>query len=416
MAITAARGVKDILPAESQRWRWLEEQFVSVCRQFGYQEMRVPLFEATELFQRGVGEATDIVRKEMYTFEDRSERSLTLRPEFTASIVRSLIEHKLYADALPLKVFTYGPLFRYERPQAGRQRQFHQFDIEVFGSALPAVDAEIIAVGYELYRRIGIPDIEVQLNSIGCSVCRPLHRQAMLDYLAQRLDRLCPDCQERYKLNPLRVFDCKNEACQAEFQELPLMRDYLCDDCRDHFAQVQQYLDDYGISYTMNDRLVRGLDYYNRTVFEYYSAATDVGALGGGGRYDPLVAEIGGPSVPGAGFGLGIERILIALQEKEIPEQRLDIYLAALGDAALRQGIKLMQQLRRAEISCEADLLQRGLKAQMRQADRMKARYVAILGDDELAASQVTLRDMETREQENVGFDQVLSWLQSRLR
>ncbi|MCL2548027.1 MAG: histidine--tRNA ligase, partial [Symbiobacteriaceae bacterium] len=368
--ITAPRGVHDILPEQSSRWRWLEEQFVEVCRLYGFQEIRLPYFESTELFQRGVGEATDIVRKEMYTFDDRSQRSLTLRPEITAGIVRALIEHKLYAEAMPLKLFTYGALFRYERPQSGRYRQFHQFDIEIFGTASPLADAEIIAVGMDLFHRIGLADIEVQLNSIGCAVCRPVHRQAILEYLSQRLNKLCADCQSRYQLNPLRVFDCKNEACQAEFTELPLMKDYLCDDCREHLSLVKTYLEDLGIGYVMNDRLVRGLDYYNRTVFEYYDPQTrEIGALGGGGRYDPLVAELGGPQVPGAGYGLGIERILISLEQRELPQPKLDIYIAALGEDAQRQAVKMLHGLRGSGISGEMDLQHRGLKAQMRQAD-----------------------------------------------
>ena len=405
MAINAPRGVRDILVDESPRWRWLEEQFVEVCRLFGYQEIRLPYFESTELFQRGVGEATDIVRKEMYTFTDRSDRSLTLRPELTASVVRAFIEHKLYAGLLPFKAFTYGPLFRYERPQAGRYRQFHQFDIEVFGSTDASVDAEVIAVGKALFDRIGLQDVEVQLNSIGCHECRPKHRQAMIDFLEVRLDRLCDDCKQRYVLNPLRVFDCKNPSCQAEFTDLPVIGDYLCDDCVDHFEQVQTHLQHYGISYTLNNRLVRGLDYYNRTVFEYFVPYVR-DALGGGGRYDPLVAEIGGPSTPGAGFGLGTERILLALEHLHIQQNAAgpDLFLAALGDDAYRVALSLMQELRGAGISCETDLLRRSLKAQMRHADRLQAKKVIILGDDEVASQEVIVRDMATKDQETVSF------------
>jgi len=410
--------MSDILPQESWRWRWLENQFVAICHLFGYRELRLPLIEHTELFQRGVGEATDIVRKEMYTFPDRSDRSLTLRPEITAGVVRAFVQHKLYnSEVMPLKLFTYGSLFRYERPQSGRYRQFNQFDIEVFGSSLPQTDAEIIAVGMAFFQQIGLTDTEVELNTIGCNVCRPQHRQALMAFLQERLPHLCSDCHSRFELNPLRVFDCKNDNCQQALTGIPLMQDYLCQECQDHFAGVKLYLDYHGISYTLNNRLVRGLDYYNRTVFEFFDPQTraEQGALGGGGRYDPLVAVIGGPEVPGAGFGLGVERILTAISAPKLPEPTCDLFFSTVGKNAEYHAIALMRALRQEGISCEMDLSDRGLRSHMRRADRLQVPLVAILGDNELTEKVVILRNMQTKEQITVAWEdlaaQVLRWL-----
>ena len=407
MAISSPRGVFDILPADSWRWRWLEEQCEEVCRRYGYKELRIPYFEHTELFLRGVGEATDIVRKEMYSFQDRGERSLTLRPELTAGVVRSFIEHKMHNEPLPVRLFTIGPSFRYERPQAGRYRQFHQLNVELFGTHSPLADGEMISVGLELFHHIGLTQltpIQVQLNSIGCSQCRPRHRTAMMEFLEGCLDKVCSDCNSRYRLNPLRVFDCKNSACQVELTGLPVMIDFLCPECDEHFASVQEVLGGYNISYSFNSRLVRGLDYYNRTVFEYFAPQALGIALGGGGRYDPLVELLGGPPVPGVGFAVGIERLLLSLTGKELKEQSLDIYLAPLGEAAELKAIPLAQALRRRGLSCEVDLMQRSLRTQLRQADRLAARYVLILGQDELESKSVLLRNMTTKEQ------QLLTW------
>ena len=408
MALSAPRGVRDILPVESTKWRWLENQFVEICKVFGYHELRIPFFEATELYQRGVGEATDIVQKEMYTFADRSDRSLTLRPEITAGMARSYIEQKLHAGVQPVKLFTYGPLFRYERPQAGRYRQFHQFDIEAFGSLDPMTDAEIIALGWQFFHKIGLEDIQLQINSIGCEHCRPRLRRDMIKYLEQRLDKLCPDCQKRYLQNPLRVFDCKNETCQAEYRDLPVMRGRFCPDCAHHHILVHEYLKAMGIPYIINDRLVRGLDYYNRTVFEFFdpNTAVEIGALGGGGRYDYLVRDLGGPETPGVGFGLGMERILIALDRKGFPytEEKLPLFVVTIGEETAYRAIAIVNSLRKKGIKCEIDIMQRSLKAQLRHANKLGAKKVLIIGEDELQNGKLVLRNMETQSQEEIDY------------
>lgn len=407
---TAPRGTTDILPADARRWSVLERALRDVCDLYGYGEIRTPIFEHTELFARGIGSGTDIVEKEMYTFEDRGERSLTLRPEGTAGAVRAYLERRLDAEAQPVKLYYSGPMFRYERPQAGRTRQFHQLGVECIGSADPAADVEIIAVLVALFRRLGLTEYEIQLNSIGCPDCRPAYVQKLKQALEPVRDSLCKSCQDRFERNTLRLLDCKRESCRELTKDVPLILDSLCGPCEDHFQQVRGYLDEVGIEYTINQRLVRGLDYYTRTVFEFVSpelGAQD--ALGGGGRYDVLVETLGGPPTPAVGFAAGMERILLAASlEDEAAAAPVDTYVVTLGDEGRRAGVVLAERLRAEGFRTELDYMGRSLRAQMRQANRVGAKKVLIIGDDEAAAGTVQLRDMQSGEERTVGRDDVI--------
>ncbi|MDA8353034.1 MAG: histidine--tRNA ligase, partial [Firmicutes bacterium] len=318
MKFRIPRGTQDLLPGEVEKWQYVEEKAKELCRRYHFSEVRTPVFEQTSLFQRGVGETTDIVEKEMYTFEDRGGRSLTLRPEGTASVVRSFVENKLYADTPPTKLYYIGPMFRYERPQAGRQRQFHQFGVEVFGTEEPDVDAEIIDLGYRFYRATGLADVKVELNSVGCPRCRPVHREALVEYLTPHKEELCKDCQSRLERNPMRILDCKNESCHRITEGAPKVIDFLCDHCGPHFDSVKEALELLEVPFHVNTRLVRGLDYYTQTAFEFVLEGKGGGSLGGGGRYNGLVEEVGGPETPGIGFAVGLERVLMALEQQEV--------------------------------------------------------------------------------------------------
>lgn len=407
---TAPRGTTDILPADARRWSVLERALRDVCDLYGYGEIRTPIFEHTELFARGIGSGTDIVEKEMYTFEDRGERSLTLRPEGTAGAVRAYLERRLDAEAQPVKLYYSGPMFRYERPQAGRTRQFHQLGVECIGSADPAADVEVIAVLVALFRRLGLTEYEIQLNSIGCPDCRPAYVQKLKQALEPVRDSLCKSCQDRFERNTLRLLDCKRESCRELTKDVPLILDSLCGPCEDHFQQVRGYLDEVGIEYTINQRLVRGLDYYTRTVFEFVSpelGAQD--ALGGGGRYDVLVETLGGPPTPAVGFAAGMERILLAASlEDEAAAAPVDTYVVTLGDEGRRAGVVLAERLRAEGFRTELDYMGRSLRAQMRQANRVGAKKVLIIGDDEAAAGTVQLRDMQSGEERTVGRGEVI--------
>lgn len=411
MLTTAPKGTYDILPGEVEKWQRIEEIARDLCRRYGYSEIRTPMFEHTELFKRGVGEATDIVGKEMYTFLDKGNRSISLRPEGTAGVVRAFVEHKLYGQPLPQKYYYIGPFFRYERMQAGRSRQFSQFGVEVFGSKSPAIDAEVIALAWDFYKQVGLKDVELQINSVGCQACRPAHREALVNFLKETKEELCPDCQVRLEKNPLRVLDCKNEKCRKLTAEAPVMTDHLCPECAAHFQAVKEYLEMLKIPYTVNNRLVRGLDYYTNTAFEFIS--THVGAqnaVGGGGRYDGLVETVGGPSVPGIGFGLGIDRLLLALENQgvELVKPRvLDVYVVAMGDAAEKEAFRLTAALRAAGLSAEKDTEGKGMKAQLKQANRLNAAYTVILGEDELARRAAGVKNMETGEQVEVELENV---------
>lgn len=404
MAFQKPTGTQDILPGTVEKWQFIEEKARDLCRRFNYKEIRTPIFEQTSLFERGVGETTDIVEKEMYTFIDKGDRSMTLRPEGTAGVVRSYVENKLYGEPDVTKLYYIGPMFRYERPQAGRQRQFHQYGVEVFGAIDPAIDAEVVALGYEYCRELGLQDVKVELNSVGNPASRAAYRDKLLGFLLPMKDELCKDCQSRIERNPMRVLDCKVD--QDKFTGAPSILDSLDEECTSHFAKVQELLTAMGIEFEINHRLVRGLDYYTHTAFEY--KAQGIGAIdtiGGGGRYNGLVADIGGPDQPGIGFGIGLERIALILEKQGISisaEKPLDVYLVALGEAADKEISTQLFKLRQAGFSAERDYLGRKMKAQMKSADRMKARYTAILGEDELDRGEIALKSMETGEQRTV--------------
>lgn len=404
MAYQKMPGTQDLLPGNVEKWQYIEEKARDLCRRYNYSEIRTPIFESTDLFNRGVGETTDIVEKEMYTFEDRGKRSISLRPEGTAGVVRAFVENKLYGDPDINKLFYIGPMFRYERQQAGRYKQFHQFGIEVFGSEDPSIDAEVIGLGYSFYHELGIKNVSVEVNSVGNPESRLAYRDKLLAFLNPLKDKLCKDCQARMDRNPLRVLDCKED--QAYFTGAPSILDSLDEACTLHFQNVCDYLDAMEIPYQINPRMVRGLDYYTHTAFEY--KAQGIGAIdtiGGGGRYNGLVSQVGGPDQPGIGLGLGLERTLLILasQQVEIPTTPpLDVYLIALGEAAEKEMVKLLFQLRTAGVRADKDYQGRKMKAQMKSADRLQAKYAAILGDDELARGEIGLKNLSNWEQETV--------------
>lgn len=411
--ITAPRGTYDILPGESRRWQYIEDTVRRIFQSYGYEEIRTPVFEHTDLFVRGIGETTDIVQKEMYTFQDVGGRSLTLRPEGTASVVRAYLERKLYAQPQPVKVFYMFPMFRYERPQAGRYRQFYQYGAEAIGTDDPIADVEMMAMPVELYRRLGLKSFQVQINSIGCPQCRPVYRQVLVDWLKVREDRLCSTCRDRLIRNPLRVLDCKVESCQEATQGAPASVDHLCDGCKEHFSKVQAYLQVLGIPFEVTPRLVRGLDYYTKTVFEIES--TNVGAqsaICGGGRYDGLVDEIGGRDIPAVGFAAGMERLLMALEAEGIQlpvSLDYDVFVAPLGESARAKAVELAFKLRNLGFRVDMDYGGRSLKAQMKTADRDNVKLTVILGEEELKRDVAAVRQMGTGEQEEVPLADVVT-------
>ena len=396
MLFQKSPGTQDILPGVVEKWQYVEQKARELGRRYNFSEIRTPIFEATELFQRGVGETTDIVEKEMYTFTDRGDRSITLRPEGTAGVVRSYVENKLYGEPDVTKLYYIGPMFRYERPQAGRYRQLHQFGVEAFGSVDPALDAEVIALGYSFYTELGLKDVRVDINSVGTPEVRAAFREKLLAFLQPMKDQLCKDCKDRMERNPLRVLDCKVD--QDKFTEAPSILDSLDEECSTHFNQVQQHLTAMDIPFTIDHRLVRGLDYYTHTAFEFKAAGIGaIDTIGGGGRFNGLVQSIGGPDQPGVGFGIGLERTLLILdhQQVELPLQTgLDVYVVALGDAAVMKSTQIVYELRSNGIRAERDYQGRKMKAQMKSADRLQARYTAILGEDELERGEIALKDM----------------------
>ncbi|MGG4131477.1 histidine--tRNA ligase [Paenibacillus illinoisensis] len=414
MAFQKPTGTQDLLPGVVEKWQFVEEKIKDLCRRFNYREIRTPIFEQTSLFERGVGETTDIVEKEMYTFKDKGDRSMTLRPEGTAGVVRAFVENKLYGEPDVTKLYYVGPMFRYERPQAGRQRQFHQFGVEAFGAVDPAIDAEVIALGYQFCVELGLKDVKVEVNSVGNAASRAAYREELLSFLRPMKDTLCKDCQNRMERNPLRVLDCKVD--QDKFVGAPSILDSLDEEATNHFAKVQGFLDDFGVDYAVNNRLVRGLDYYTMTAFEL--KAQGIGAIdtvGGGGRYNGLVGDIGGPDQPGIGFGIGLERIQLILEHQNINVSALtplDVYFVALGEAADREVNRLLFKLRQSGLSGERDYLGRKMKAQMKSADRYKARYTAILGDDELERGEIALKAMDTGEQQTVKLEELIATIQ----
>lgn len=415
MLTTGPRGTKDILPNTSGHWQYIEAQARNICRLYGYGEIRTPIFEHTELFLRGIGETTDIVEKEMYTFTDRGDRSITLRPENTAAAVRSFLEHKLYADPQPAKLFYIGPMFRYDRPQAGRYRQFHQFGIEAIGAKGPAIDAEIIMLAVQYLRQLGLNDLNLYINSVGCPNCRPVYRNKLQDFLRDKLPNLCKDCQSRFDRNPMRILDCKHETCASHSQGAPQMTDCLCEDCGNHFTQLQQLLSAAGVEYQLNSRLVRGLDYYTKTAFEIqYAPLGAQSAVCGGGRYDGLIEECGGQPTPGIGFAIGMERVLLALEKQNLlpsASNEITLFIAALGEKALAPAFKLLCKIREAGMAGDMDYIGRSLKAQLKYANKYPARYVAIIGDEEVEQGKVMLKNMQSGVQELVDMNAVLQQL-----
>ncbi|WP_028544789.1 histidine--tRNA ligase [Paenibacillus taiwanensis] len=414
MAFQKPKGTQDFLPGTVEIWQTVEQKAREMCRRFNYKEIRTPIFESTELFERGVGETTDVVEKEMYTFSDKGNRSMTLRPEGTAGAVRSYVENKLYGDPDVTKLYYIGPMFRYERPQAGRYRQFHQFGVEALGAVDPSLDAEIISLGYHFMKEIGLSGVLVEINSVGNADSRAAYRQTLLDFLTPMKETLCKDCQSRMERNPLRVLDCKVD--QEKFGDAPSILDSLDEECATHFEKVKQLLSAMGVEYRINHRLVRGLDYYTHTAFEY--KAQGIGAIdtvGGGGRYNGLVASIGGPDQPGIGFGLGMERIALLLEHQGIScneQAPLDVYLVGLGEQAEDEVAKLLNQLRVAGIAAEKDYQGRKMKAQMKSAERMQARFAAILGEDEWSRGEIALKQLSTGEQRMVKLDELIQTIQ----
>ncbi|OPJ56777.1 histidine--tRNA ligase [Alkalithermobacter paradoxus] len=419
MLTKAPRGTKDVVPSEAYKWIYVEELFRKVCSLFGYEEVRTPIFEHTELFKRGVGETTDIVQKEMYSFEDNGGREITLKPEGTAPAVRAFIENKLYADAQPTKLYYITPCFRYERPQAGRLRQFHQFGIEVFGSNAPSVDAEVMALAIEFFKRVGLESLELRINSIGCPSCRKEYNNILREYLRNKVDTLCNTCKDRYERNPMRILDCKNPVCNEETVDAPLLINHICTECKDHFEKVRKHLEGMNIKYEIDPKIVRGLDYYNKTAFEIISK--DIGAQStvcGGGRYDGLVEQLGGPSTPGVGFGMGIERLLLTLENNNInipKKEGLDIFVVTIGEKAEEYSFKIISQLRQNDISCDKDHIGRSVKAQFKYSDKVNARFTVVIGDDEIEKDTVQLKDMSTSNQYEIKLSELLKELKERL-
>ncbi len=401
--ITKPRGTEDVLPQESKLWQFVENTARNVCERFGYMEIRTPVFENTELFQRGVGDTTDVVQKEMYTFEDKGGRSLTLKPEGTATLVRSYIENSLYANPQPTKLSYIIPCFRYEKPQSGRLREFHQFGIECFGASSPMTDAEVISLAYMFLNELKLTGIRLNINSIGCPVCKKEYNEKLKAYFENRKEELCPTCLERLEKNPMRIIDCKSPICSEIAKDAPKMIDHLCDECSEHFEEVKACLDNMGIEYTINPDIVRGLDYYTKTVFEFVSDALGAqSTVCGGGRYSGLVEELGGKPTDGIGFAAGIERLLLVLKKQqdvsEMADSSPDLFIAAMGKSAEAFAQKLIYELRKNGVHARQDLCGRSLKAQMKYADKLGAKFSIVIGDNELSENKASLKNMKNGE------------------
>jgi len=409
------KGTEDILPDRSGYWQFLEDRIRDFMSRFGYREIRTPIFEETELFVRSVGEGSDIVTKEMYVFQDRGGRWMALKPEGTAPVIRAYLEHGLHQQGGLVKLFYLSPIFRYEKPQAGRYRQSHQFGVEAIGSGEPSLDVEVIDLAVSIYKEVGLSDFFLLVNSVGCPRCRPAYREALLKFARTHRDQLCEDCRRRMEINPLRILDCKEEGCRAVTAQAPALPDYLCPDCREHFGEVQRGLQDLDISYRVEPRLVRGLDYYTRTAFEIvHSGLGAQNAIGGGGRYDGLVEELGGPPTPAVGFAGGMERTLLALEaEGKLPErdERVEAFVVYVDDLGKGVFPKVLSQLRKAGVKADGTYTARSLKAQLRQANRRGARCAVILGGEELRQGKAVVRDMGRSEQEEVPLEQVLGFV-----
>ena len=411
MLTNAPRGTKDILPEQIGNWLFVENKIRTICKNYGYEEIRTPIFEHTELFQRGIGEGTDVVDKEMYTFTDRGGRSITLRPENTASAVRAYLQNKLYAAGNLVKLFYIGSMFRYDRPQAGRLREFHQFGVEALGEQNPAVDAEIILLAWDFLKSLGLDDLNLKINTVGCPKCRPIYRQKLQHYFSENIEELCDDCKHRLLKNPMRILDCKVDGGKEFIEDAPKIETCLCDECREHFATVQKYLTAAGVNFEMDPRLVRGLDYYTKTAFEIqYLPLGAQSAVAGGGRYDGLIEEIGGTPTPGIGFAAGIERILIALEKQNLlqaDKNNFDAFIVAADEKSELYAFNLLTNLRRKNISVTMDFAKRSLKAQMKQAAKSGAKFALIIGEDEVKNSTVTIKNLETSTQETISISEV---------
>ena len=404
------KGTEDVLPKQSYRWQFVENIMREEARAYGFKEIRTPVFEHTELFARGVGQTTDVVQKEMYTFDTKGGESVTLRPEGTAGAARAVLEHSLEQDGLPIKASYFVSCYRYEKPQAGRLREFHQFGIEEYGTQAPAADAEIICLAQSVPDRLGLSQVHLEINSIGCPECRARYNQALKEYFTQYKDRLCPTCLTRLEKNPMRLLDCKSPEDKEIAKDAPKITDYLCEECEAHFTEVKKYLDAAGVEYTVNPTIVRGLDYYTKTVFEFVTDC--IGAQGtvcGGGRYDGLIEELGGKHMPSLGFAMGMERLLMVMdaQKIEIPDNdKTALYIATMGDAAKVKAFELLRQVRECGLIAETDVVGRGLRAQMKYADKIGAKYSVVLGDNEIEENKARVKNMETGEQTELALDE----------
>lgn len=409
----AIKGTKDVLPSEVYKNQYIEATCLTVAENFGYKEMRTPVFEHTELFQRGVGDTTDVVQKEMYTFDDKGGRSITLRPEGTAGAARSFLENGLSNEALPQKICYLTSCYRYEKPQAGRLREFHQFGIECFGATSPLADAEMIALAKQIFDELGVKDLHLELNSIGCPTCRAEYHKALKEYFASRVDELCDTCRDRLDRNPMRILDCKSPVCSEIAKDAPVVLDYLCDGCKEHFEKTKSYLDAMNIEYIVNPQIVRGLDYYTKTVFEF--VADSIGAQGtvcGGGRYDGLIEELGGQHTPSLGFAMGLERLQLVMEAQgcEFSEpSRPDLFIVAMGDKATLKAVEIAKDMRDEGYSVVYDLNGRSLRAQMKYADKINAKYNVVIGDNEVDTKSAVLKDMATGEQSDISLETFVS-------
>lgn len=407
MAIQAQKGTKDMLPNEAYKWNYIEERLRKISWEYGIREIRTPMFEATELFERGVGETTDVVQKEMYTFEDKGGRSITLKPEGTAPAVRAFIENSLYADAQPTKMFYFTDCFRYEKMQKGRLRQFHQYGIEVLGSQEPSIDAEVISLVMRSLREFGITGLSLNINSLGCPTCRAKYNEALKKYLQDNYEKLCGTCKTRFEKNPMRIIDCKEKGCKEIVKDVPVILDFICEECSDHFTKLKRYLDAIGIEYNIDPQIVRGLDYYSKTVFEVIKNGLTVC---GGGRYDYLVKEIGGPDIPAMGFAMGLERLLLLLDEDNIDipmPNRCDLYIGTMGENAKLHTMKLAFNLREQGVKVDIDHLGKSVKAQMKYANKIGAKYTFVIGDSEIDENKVKIKRMSDGEQFEVALSNI---------
>jgi len=415
--IKVPKGTQDILPEDISKWYYIEAMIKEILNKYGYKELRTPVFEYTDLFVRGIGESTDIVTKEMFTFLDRKGRSLTLRPEGTAPVVRAYLENRMDRISKVIKLFYLGPMFRCEKPQAGRFRQFNQFGIEIIGTKSSAADAEVILTVLDVYKKLGLKNLEILINSVGCKKCRVDYVQKLKKYLKDKKDFLCSECKERYKKNPLRVLDCKKDSCKRIIEAAPVIIENLCQECESHFSEVKSYLDDQKIIFHEDPQLVRGLDYYTKTAFEIISGGLGAqNAIGGGGRYDDLVEELGGKQTPAVGFAAGIERMIMAIDQQKVEwpmEKGLDIFVAKVNEKDKDTAFRLLQKIRNAGLSADMDYSGGSLKSQMRIANKIRTRYTVIIGEEELSKNMVILRNMQTKEQKEVQIDNLIDELSS---